>query len=88
MNEDRAELRRRTLLKHLFGTELPSNLESELLRTIDVAVLFHVTERTVTEWARKGRIPSVRTPGGHRRYPASGIRQILEMSDRHRPPAS
>ena len=43
----------------------------------DVALLFQVSERTVSEWARKGRVPSVRTPGGHRRYPADQIRELL-----------
>jgi excisionase family DNA binding protein len=48
-----------------------------LLRTREVAVLFQVSERAVTEWARRGRIASVRTPGGHRRYPAEQVRQLL-----------
>ena len=30
------------------------------------------------EWAKRGQIPSVRTPGGHRRYPAEGIRSLLQ----------
>ncbi|MDE3206400.1 MAG: helix-turn-helix domain-containing protein [Acidobacteriota bacterium] len=53
-----------------------------MLRTADVALLFEVSERTVSEWARKGQIPSVRTPGGHRRYPAEEIRCILDASRR------
>jgi len=40
-------------------------------------MLFQVSERAVTEWARRGRISSVRTPGGHRRYPADQVRQLL-----------
>jgi excisionase family DNA binding protein len=50
---------------------------SLLLRTREVAVLFQVSERAVTEWARRGRIASVRTPGGHRRYPAAQVRTLL-----------
>lgn len=48
-----------------------------LLRTHEVAVLFQVSERAVTDWAARGRLPSVRTPGGHRRYPASAVRELL-----------
>lgn len=52
-----------------------------LLRTREVALLFEVSERTVTEWAARGRIPSVRTPGGHRRYPADGVAALLALSE-------
>jgi excisionase family DNA binding protein len=70
---------RDALLNDLFGEAgaVPSEVSERLLRTCDVALLFQVSERTVSEWARKGRVPSVRTPGGHRRYPASQIRQLL-----------
>ncbi len=71
----------------LFGSEVPAALEGQLLRTSDVAVLFQVSERTVSEWAKRGQIPSVRTPGGHRRYPAEGIRWLLQES-RNGPPSS
>jgi excisionase family DNA binding protein len=53
-------------------------LRGRLLRTREVALLFRVSERAVTDWARRGRIPSVRTPGGHRRYPASEVWALLE----------
>ena len=52
-------------------------LVDRLLRTHEVAVLFQVSERAVTDWAARGRLPSVRTPGGHRRYPASAVRELL-----------
>ena len=72
------ETRRYELLGVLFGSDVPRGLEGQLLRTSDVAMLFQVSERTVSEWAKRGQIPSVRTPGGHRRYPAEGIRTLLE----------
>lgn len=70
---------REVLLTDLFGAgdAVPREVSERLLRTCDVALLFQVSERTVSEWARKGRVPSVRTPGGHRRYPADQIRQLL-----------
>jgi len=73
---------RQALLARLFGDEgIPTALNDELLRTRDVARAFQVSERTVAEWARRGRIPSVRTPGGHRLYPADKIRDLLRAAE-------
>ena len=41
---------------------------SELLTPGEVAALFRVSAKTVTRWARAGKISAVRTLGGHRRY--------------------
>lgn len=69
---------REALVTELFGEgNVPRSVEGRLLRTREVALLFQVSERAVTDWARKGRIPSVRTPGGHRRYPAEQVRSLL-----------
>ena len=78
MANDVQETRRYQLLGVLFGADVPQALQGHLLRTSDVAALFQVSERTVSEWAKRGQIPSVRTPGGHRRYPADGIRALLQ----------
>lgn len=74
--------KRLELLEELFGKDgVPPLLAGRLLRTREVAELFQVSERTVAEWARRGRIPSVRTPGGHRLYPADQVRAILLASE-------
>ena len=52
--------------------------ENELLTPAEVAVLFRVNPKTVTRWARAGKISAVRTLGGHRRFRASEIRRFLE----------
>jgi excisionase family DNA binding protein len=78
MTEKAQDIHRHHLLGVLFGSNVPEALEGQLLRTADVATLFQVSERTVSEWAKRGQIPSVRTPGGHRRYPADGIRTLLQ----------
>jgi excisionase family DNA binding protein len=80
LTDDSQDQQRKKLLGLLFGSDVPAALEGQLLRTSDVAVLFQVSERTVSEWAKRGQIPSVRTPGGHRRYPADGIRWLLQES--------
>jgi excisionase family DNA binding protein len=82
MQEDPQDLQRQRLLTDLYGQEVPATVGGHLLRTSDVATLFQVSERTVSDWARRGRIPSVRTPGGHRRYPAKEIQKLLEAAER------
>jgi excisionase family DNA binding protein len=72
---------RTSLVAELFGGDVvPGAVSGRLLRTREVALLFQVSERAVTDWARKGRIPSVRTPGGHRRYPADQVRALLRST--------
>ena len=48
-----------------------------LLTPSEVANLFRVDPKTVTRWAKAGKISSVRTLGGHRRYRASEVRTLL-----------
>ena len=52
--------------------------ENELLTPGEVATMFRVNPKTVTRWARAGKISAVRTLGGHRRFRASEIRRFLE----------
>jgi excisionase family DNA binding protein len=76
------EPKREELLTELFGRDgVPPMLSGRLLRTREVAQLFQVSERTVAEWARRGRIPSVRTPGGHRLYPADQVHRLLVATE-------
>lgn len=51
-----------------------------LLTPGEVAALFRVDPKTVTRWASAGRIGSIRTPGGHRRFRESEVRTLLEGS--------
>ncbi len=44
-----------------------------------MAALFRVDPKTVTRWAASGRIGSIRTPGGHRRFRESEVRALLGM---------
>jgi excisionase family DNA binding protein len=48
-----------------------------LLTPGEVAALFRVDPKTVTRWAAAGRIGSIRTPGGHRRFRESEVRALL-----------
>jgi excisionase family DNA binding protein len=49
------------------------------LRTGDVADMLHISPKTVTRWARDGRLPHSRTLGGHRRFPADAIVEIARQ---------
>jgi excisionase family DNA binding protein len=46
------------------------------LHTAEVADLLHVSPKTVSRWAKEGRLPFLKTLGGHRRYPEAEIRQL------------
>ena len=52
--------------------------EGRLLTPGEVAVLVRVDPKTVTRWAAAGRISSIRTPGGHRRFRENEVRALLE----------
>lgn len=52
-----------------------------LLTPGEVATLFRVDPKTVTRWASAGRIGSIRTPGGHRRFRESEVRALLRGAD-------
>ena len=60
---------------------LEAPMENELLTPSEVAVMFRVNPKTVTRWARAGKISAIRTLGGHRRFRASEIRKFLEQVD-------
>jgi excisionase family DNA binding protein len=58
------------------ATQPPDDL-GPLMTPGEVAKLFHVNPKTVTRWARSGKITSVRTLGGHRRYLQREIEALL-----------
>jgi excisionase family DNA binding protein len=49
------------------------------LQTAEVAALLHVSPKTVARWAKEGKLPFMRTLGGHRRYPEAKIRELLDQ---------
>jgi excisionase family DNA binding protein len=55
--------------------------EAEILLTpSEVASLFRVDPKTVTRWAKAGKLTAIRTLGGHRRYRASEVNALLRSS--------
>jgi excisionase family DNA binding protein len=51
-----------------------------LLTPAEVATLFRVDPKTVTRWAKAGKLSSIRTLGGHRRYWETEVRRLLDRS--------
>ncbi len=59
------------------------NRESEVLLTpSEVASLFRVDPKTVTRWAKAGKLTAIRTLGGHRRYRPSEVLGLLNLDQR------
>jgi excisionase family DNA binding protein len=58
-----------------------ANEPEQLLTPSEVAAMFRVNPKTVTRWARAGKISAIRTLGGHRRFKASEIQKFLQQVD-------
>lgn len=56
----------------------------ELLTPREVADMFRVDPKTVTRWAKAGKLTSLRTLGGHRRYRKAEVDAILAGNDTRR----
>ena len=54
-----------------------SEEQEVLLTPSEVAILFRVDPKTVTRWAKAGKLTSIRTLGGHRRYKESEVKALL-----------
>jgi excisionase family DNA binding protein len=50
-----------------------------LLTPMEVAEMFRVNPKTVTRWAKSGKISAIRTLGGHRRFRAAEIIAHLQQ---------
>lgn len=76
---------------HLLRDEAPPHVKvttrteghpetEKLLTPAEVATLFRVDPKTVTRWAKAGRLTSIKTLGGHRRYRESEVRALMAES--------
>ena len=46
------------------------------IRTAEAAKMLRVSPKTVSRWAKQGKLPHVVTLGGHRRFPADAIQRL------------
>lgn len=62
-----------------------------LLTRAEVAKIFRVSPSTITRWAEAGKLPTVKTLGGHRRYEAEAVLELathlttvwIDQADKH-----
>ena len=59
-------------------SQLSVSGQENLLTPAEVAALFRVDPKTVTRWAKAGKLTSIRTLGGHRRYKESEVKTLLK----------
>ena len=52
--------------------------QENLLTPAEVAAQFRVDPKTVTRWAKAGKLTSIKTLGGHRRYKESEVKALLK----------
>jgi excisionase family DNA binding protein len=55
------------------------------LKTSEVAMKLQVSPKTVARWAKEGRLPYLATLGGHRRFPAAAIDEMVGALSRLEP---
>ena len=48
------------------------------LSTSEAARILRVSAKTVSRWAKDGKIPHVVTLGGHRRFPSTSISELAQ----------
>jgi excisionase family DNA binding protein len=65
-------------------TKQPLAGAEPLLTPAEVAEIVRVDANTVTQWAKAGRITSIRTLGGHRRYRETEILEQLNLRTQQR----
>lgn len=63
---------------------MEENQPEHLLTPAEVGALFRVDPKTVTRWAKAGKLTSIRTLGGHRRYKESEVRALLGEASSNR----
>jgi excisionase family DNA binding protein len=66
----------------MIGSNKMSTEQETLLTPSEVANLFRVDPKTVTRWAKAGKLTSIRTLGGHRRYKESEVKALLTITSK------
>jgi excisionase family DNA binding protein len=56
------------------------SLETRLMTPAEVAAIFRVDVKTVTRWANAGKLTSIRTLGGHRRFREHEVLGLMQAT--------
>jgi len=62
-------------------TELQTLDAETLLTPGEVAQIFRVNPKTVSRWARAGKISTIRTLGGHRRFRVGDVEALVAATE-------
>jgi excisionase family DNA binding protein len=54
------------------------SLDTRLMTPAEVAAVFRVDVKTVTRWANAGKLTSIRTLGGHRRFRENEVMSLMQ----------
>ena len=58
------------------GADLERARSDVYIRTAEAAKILHVSPKTVSRWAKDGKLPHVITLGGHRRFPIDAVHDL------------
>ena len=58
----------------------PGAAHTGLLTPAEVRLALHVSDKTLWRWAREGKLASIRTLGGHRRYSLAQVEALLKAA--------
>lgn len=61
-------------------SSVDQNQDERLLTSGEVGKLFRVDAKTVSRWAARGVLGSVRTVGGHRRFRETDVRALMDAN--------
>jgi len=53
--------------------------ERDYLRAAEAAAYLNVSPKTVSRWAKEGKVPHIVTLGGHRRFPRHEIERLARQ---------
>ena len=53
--------------------------ERDYLRAAEAAAYLNVSPKTVSRWAKEGKVPHIVTLGGHRRFPRNEIERLARQ---------
>lgn len=56
-------------------------MNNNLLTISQASKLLHVSQRTLRNWEKEGKISSVKTVGGHRRYSMIELNKLLDIKE-------
>ena len=55
--------------------------QNQLLTMAEVADIFRVSKQAIRTWTNSGKLPCIRTPGGHRRFRREDVEKMISGGD-------